>query len=190
MPLTKEILERYLNQVFVETGSNRGDGIQAALDAGFGCIYSTDISPFAHGYCTHRFWDWRDIVFLYGDDSRKFLKWFIPKLTTRCTFWLDAHFCGGEGGHRLDVPLLRELRIIRSSLLNIHTILIDDVRLMGTPDLPVSLRHVMASLKKINPDYITSRIDSPEFKDDILVAEIPPPPLQPEEPCPPPLNNP
>lgn len=179
MPISKEILERYRSPIFIETGSNRGDGIQAALDAGFECIYSVEVAPYCHGWCEHRFWDYRTKVHLYGMDSRKFLRWLLPRITTQVTFWLDAHFCQSEGGSVDDLPLLEELRIIRKfRLTNFpdwtrcqHKILIDDVRLMGTADLPVTFKKVIGALEKINPDYNIKRIDSPEFPGDILVAE-------------------
>ena len=173
MPISAEILTRFPNPIFIETGTLRGEGVQAALDAGFPCIYSVDISPYCHGWCEHRFWDFRTIVNLYRMDSRDFLKWLLPKVTVRCTFWLDAHFCQSEGGSVDDVPLLEELKIIGKHDLNNHTILIDDVRLMGTPDLPVPFKKVEKALLRINPHYTITRIDSPEFKEDVLVAELP-----------------
>lgn len=172
MPINSSILKRFLNPVFIETGTLRGEGVQAALDAGFECIYSVDISPYCHGWCEHRFWEHRTKVYLYGMDSREFLKWLMPRVTTRCTFWLDAHFCQSEGGQVDDVPLLEELKIIFNHQIENHTILIDDVRLMGTAELPVSFRKVENALRRINRNYTITRIDSPEFRDDILVAEI------------------
>jgi len=175
MPISAEILKRFPNPIFIETGTLRGEGVQAALDAGFECIYSVDISAYCHGWCQHRFWDYRSKVNLYERDSRRFLKWLMPKVTTRCTFWLDAHFCFSEGGRIDDVPLLQELRIIDKHQLHTHTILIDDIRLMGTRELPVSFKKVRNALLRINPNYTITRIDSPEFKEDILVAELCPP---------------
>ena len=32
MPITNDVLKKYLNPVFIETGSGMGDGIRAALD--------------------------------------------------------------------------------------------------------------------------------------------------------------
>lgn len=173
MPISAEILKNYPNQVFIETGTNRGDGVQAALDAGcFECIMSTEVSPYCHGWCSHRFWDLRTKVWLFGMDSRDFLNSQLRKVTTRCTFWLDAHFCQSEGGSVDDVPLLEELKIIRGHDVSGHTILIDDARLFGTPDLTPTMKEVKRALRKINPHYRISLIDSPEFKEDILVAEL------------------
>lgn len=175
MPISANILKQYPNTVFIETGTNRGEGVQAALDAHcFDCIMSTEISLYCQGWCAHRFWDLRTKVWLFGLDSRDFLWQQLPKITTRCTFWLDAHFCDSEGGSPEDVPLLEELYTIRSHAVKNHTILIDDVRLMGTPKLETSLKRVTDALLKINKDYTITRIDSPEFENDILVAELKP----------------
>jgi hypothetical protein len=40
MSMTVDILKNYPNEVFVETGTYKGDGIQMALDCGFKAIYS------------------------------------------------------------------------------------------------------------------------------------------------------
>lgn len=172
MPLSSDILAAYPNQVFIETGTHHGDGVQCALDAGFPCIYSVELSQFAFGYCTHRFLEQQDKVHLYQGDSRKFLKGILPTVTTRVTFWLDAHFCGSDAGTQDDVPLMDELRWIARHEIYSHTILIDDVRLMGTRELFVRLDEVVGKLKMINYRYKISRIASLEFADDILVATI------------------
>jgi len=172
MPISSEILRRYFSSVFVETGTFKGEGVQAALDAGFDCIYTVEVDPFCSGYCLRRFEDRAIRVHLHRGDSREFLRDFLPHLTTRATFWLDSHYCGAEGGQIDDVPLLAELALIREHLLRIHHILIDDVRLMGTPDLPVRFKEVRRALRRINPDYQMKLIDSPEFHKDILVATL------------------
>lgn len=171
MPISKEILERYPNVVFIETGTNHGDGVQAALDADcFNQIYSVELSLFGFGWCSHRFWDLREKVWLFQGDSREFLAKTLPDITSRSTFWLDAHFCDGDAGDPNDVPLMGELKRIYDHPIKEHTILIDDIRLMGSPSLNVSLSRVTRCLRMINPDYIIERINSPEFENDILVA--------------------
>lgn len=173
MPISGKILEPFLSQAFLETGSYRGDGIQAALDAGFPEIHSTDISQYAFGYCAHRYVDQRHRVHLRCQDSRDFLQDILPNYWNRVTIWLDAHFCGSEGGSLEDLPLLGELRMIKKySRLPAHTILIDDVRLMGTPDLNVTVDRVKKKLRGINSAYEIYLIDSPQFEKDILVAHL------------------
>jgi len=178
LPTPKLFLKNYLTPVFIETGSHRGDGIQHALDAGFVCVYSVDISPFAYGWCSHRFVEQRDKVALHLCDSREFLQTLLPKISCRCTFWIDAHWCGGndemggqDGGTETDIPMLDELRVIADHGVKDHIILIDDVRLMGTDDYPPR-KLVLNVLKGINPDYDISFHDSDDFASDILVAQI------------------
>lgn len=180
-------LTPYVTTIFVETGTHRGDGVAEALDAGFSCIYSCDVSHFAYGWCSHRFREHTDIVHLLLQDSRSFLQdrvgrpapepgKFITDLGQKTTFWLDAHWCGGngevggaDGGTDEDHPLLEELRIIGEHPLKNHTLLIDDVRMFSTPSWP-ALGEVREAIFKINPNYQIEYRDGLEFSDDILVA--------------------
>lgn len=183
MPLPKPIrfLDSFRTLIFVETGSHRGDGIQEALDTGcFDAIYSCDISPFAFGWCSHRFEKLNNRVYLYLNDSRAFLKEVLPSITTKITFWLDAHECGTdrgpgtESGSEDDVPLLEELQLIRKHEIKHHNILIDDVRLFGEGAYPKK-ETIVAAIKRINPKYEIVYYDSPDFPGDILVATAPTP---------------
>jgi len=159
----------YRNQVFIETGSHRGDGIQAALDAGFKCVYSTEINPIDFGWCSCRFEKFGTKVHLFNSDSRQFLRDLLPQVTTRCTFWLDAHACGSGGGDVEDCPLLEELALIAMHEIKEHTILIDDVRLFGS-ELP-TLGEVKAALFNIRSPHDISFVNSSDYIDDILVAK-------------------
>jgi hypothetical protein len=171
IPRPKPFLAAYRNQVFIETGSHRGDGIQAALDAGFKCIYSTEISPVDYGWCQCRFEKQRTKVHLFNCDSRQFFRELLPGVTTRCTFWLDAHACGSGGGDAEDCPLIEELLLISLHEIKEHTILIDDVRLFGS-ELP-AIKEVKMALDRINPGYEIFFVNSSEYIEDILVARLP-----------------
>lgn len=179
MPLPSvEFLEQFAPGTFIETGSHRGDGIDIALRAGFEAIYSVDISPFCYGWCSHRFRYCRTKVHLYLGDSRDFLHNVLSFLTTPAVFWLDAHWCGGDGEikgadsvYEVRAPLLEELDIIRTHDICTHTILIDDIRMFGT-DLPTR-REVLGRLRRINRNYRINHVDSRDFPSDILVATAP-----------------
>ncbi len=180
MPLPLDLLKHHLSTVFIETGSNRGDGIQTALDAGFSCIYSCDVEAFSYGWCSHRFRELNTVVGLFHSDSRNFLNYVMPRLKSRATFWLDAHWCGGNGemqgqdeAEEDECPLLGELKVISTHELKNHTIMIDDVRLMGVQEGFPTRKRVQAALKKINPHYELELFDSPDFEKDILVAYDP-----------------
>lgn len=180
MPLAEGLLEDFRTAVFVETGSHRGDGIQRALDAGYEAIYSVEISPFAYGWCSHRFQDNRDRVHLVLGDSRAFIAGLITRtITSRTTFWLDAHHCGGnaemdgaDGGAPGDHPLLEELRLIGQSHIRNHHLLIDDIRMFGSAGWP-RIEDVHEAIFAINPDYRLSARDSQDFKTDVLIARAP-----------------
>lgn len=187
MPMQPGFLDKFVEVIFVETGFHRGDAIAIALEAGFQCIYSCDVSPFAYGWCSHRFQDQRDKVHLLWMDSRSFLNKvvghpapvpgkYITDLGQKSTFWLDAHWCGGngevggnDGGSEEDHPLLDELAIIGAHPLKNHTLLIDDVRMLGTPGWPTELE-VIRAIYAINPAYEIRYADGLEFERDILVA--------------------
>lgn len=183
MPLPPELLERFPGRVFIETGMHRGDAIRAAIVAGYTEIYSCDVSPFALGYCSHRFKG--KGVNLHLQDSRVFLEKEMRRIASvPCTFWLDAHYCGGNGevegwgvadtaGAEEDHPLLVELGIIASFNCKTHTILVDDVRMLGTGGWPTE-EQVVAALRHINPDYQITRVDSALEGDEILVAYLEP----------------
>lgn len=183
MPLPLALLERFPGVRFIETGMHRGDAIRAALEAGYEEIYSCDVSPFALGWCAHRFRFARDRVNLHLQDSRVFLAKEMRGIAdVACTFWLDAHYCGGNGevtgwgvadtaGAEEDHPLLGELAIIATYDCKEHTILIDDARMLGSGGWP-SEKQVVEALRGINSDYQVSRVDSALEGDEILVAYL------------------
>lgn len=183
MPVPRGLLQRFKHRTFIETGMHRGDGIQAALDAGFEEIFSCDVSPFAFGWCCHRFKDVRDVVNLHLQDSRVFLDTEMRGLAKEpATFWLDSHYCGGNGevegwgvhdtaGAEEDHPLLAELAIIGSYPCKTHTLLIDDARMFGSGGWP-SEEAVVDALREINGDYQVTRMDSALEGDEILVAWV------------------
>lgn len=187
MPMPEGFLDPFVTQIFLETGFHRGDGTAIALKAGFGCVYSCDVSEFAYGWCSHRFRRQRDKVHLVLKDSREFLRdriggpvippgKFVTDLGQKSTFWLDAHWCGGngevggtDGGRAEDHPLLEELAIIGTHPIRNHIILIDDVRMFDTPGWPTT-KQVYKAIYAINPAYNIKFEDGLEFDRDIMVV--------------------
>lgn len=181
MPVPLQLLERFHRKVFIETGMHRGDAIQAALTAEFEEIYSCDLSVFALGWCCHRFRQSRARVNLHLQDSRVFLETEMRGPGgAPAVFWLDAHYCGGNGevegwggrdsaGSEEDHPLLEELRIISTYGCKTHTIMIDDARMLGSGGWPTS-EQVFQALREINPDYQIIGAESALEGDEILVA--------------------
>ena len=68
-------------------------------------------------------------------DSVKILPIILSNIQDNATFFFDAHKSGDSGDVDVDVPLLKELNIIREKRKNNNDIIIiDDVRLFGSND--------------------------------------------------------
>lgn len=164
----------YLNDTFIETGSYVGDGIQAALDAGFKQVLSVELSPFYYEHCKQRFKGNKKVRLFLGS-SIDVLPRLLKVIKTPITFWLDAHYSGGKTAKaKQDVPILEELEIIKNHFIKTHTILIDDMRLtgkVGSDWEKVTKQEVESSIGVINSDYkITYGFGVEEY--DILIAQV------------------
>jgi len=128
MSLTKQTLNNFLNDTFVETGTCEGDGVAIALECGFKTIYSIEIDPVLYDYCKKRFAD-KDNVYLYKNDSIVVLPQILSEIQTPSTFWLDAHMNDvSTYVGKFRCPILQEIDMILDNNLH-HTLLIDDRRL-------------------------------------------------------------
>lgn len=174
---TSEVFAKYPNTYFLETGSCTGDGIQAALDAGFKHIYSIELSEQFYDFCFNRFIlnsEVERIVELILGDSSEVLPEVLSKINGPVTFWLDGHYSGGSTAKgQSNTPLIRELEHIAAHHINNHTILIDDVRCFGTADFDfLTLEEVRKKILSINPLYEFSFEDG-YIENDVLVARVP-----------------
>jgi len=178
MPSNAETFAKYPNHCFVETGSFEGDGIQAALDAGFPHVISIEL---AHKYCDvcrERFRHDPRVQIVHGDSSK--VLWGVIKTIGRpITFWLDGHWSRGDTAlGEQETPLMLELRAISRHPIKTHTILIDDLRMWSTdnPDIGFGEAELVDALLEINPDYRLSHENGYHlqdvFVDDILVARM------------------
>jgi len=157
----KRDFKKYLNPNFIETGSHTGSGIQAALKAGFKRIYSIELCEKYYGLCRDKFRKDKN-VFLFFGNSVTWLPYILNNITGKCTFWLDAHFSGGDTAN--DMPLLRELDIITKRKGDI--ILIDDMRLFREGFAGITERDIIKALKgyKLSYEYGVAERD-------ILIAQ-------------------
>lgn len=170
----KHDFKPYINDIFIETGSYVGDGIQAALDAGFKQVLSIELSPFYYEHCKQRFKGNKKVRLFLGS-SIDVLPRLLKVINTRVTFWLDAHYSGGDTAKaKQDVPILEELEIIKTHSIKTHTILIDDMRLVGKDSLDwekFTIQEVESLIGSINPNYkITYGFGVTEY--DILIAQV------------------
>jgi hypothetical protein len=174
-----DVFGKYPNRFFVETGSLAGQGIQAALDAGFEKVYSIELAEPLYRRCVARFEGDARVELILGDSAEK-LPELIKRLDCPATFWLDGHFSGGETalGSKTS-PLMEELRAIGAHSIRTHTILIDDMRCWHEDyeEIGFGERQLRNTILAINPGYVfsyetgTNGIDT--FVDDILVARVP-----------------
>jgi hypothetical protein len=164
MTASTSIFSKYLNRVFIETGSYHGDGIQQALDAGFEEVWSIECDPDLWNYTSRRFR--KDLrVFTIKGDSREELEFILDGIDDPCTFFLDSHSTG-------NLPLLEELEIIKNHPINTHTILIDDLRLWSVKENGFDTGTLKEILLTINPFYHFVLEGIPELPNDILVATL------------------
>ena len=177
MPTNKEIFGKYINPVFIETGTNSGDGVQAALDAGFKTIYSIELSPRKYNYCVERFRDNPNVHLIWGDSAVELGKLLEERIAEPATFWLDGHLLDEDYEKGiLYSPVLRELEAIARHPIKTHTILIDDLRIWTIDQFGFDKQMLMDKIRSINPRYEFTFEDGQlgdwlPFKNDILVAQ-------------------
>lgn len=177
LPPSYNLLAKYPNRYFVESGSYRGDAIQQALDAGFQQIRSMDVDKENVTFCHNRFDLYRgkypNIYIRQGDSSKDFYQLF-GGIREPITFWLDAHSQLFEDEMEMGCPfpLLKELEQIAAHPVKNHTILIDDVLVLTHPDVTGWSRNTIEDiLWLINPAYKFEYVANP-VKNNLLIAKI------------------
>lgn len=124
-----QMLLRYARpefEVFVETGTNRGDMIEA-LSGRFKEIYSIELDPEKYKKAVERFSGNKGVNLIHGDSGSK-IDIVLKHINAPALFWLDAHgdtvFVTGPNA----APVKKELESILSHSIKGHVILIDDAR--------------------------------------------------------------
>lgn len=172
--LTENVLKKYVNPIFLETGTYLGDSVKLALNLGFEKVVSIEINEELQSKNELIFENEikNNQVELYVGDTLIILGDLIKKIDKSTTFWLDAHYDFGVCGVK-KCPLYEELEFIGQSEIKTHTILIDDIRCFGHGNWGdgISVEKVIEKLKEINPDY--KIVFEPGIvPNDILVAYI------------------
>jgi len=164
MPLKKEVIQKYMNNVFVESGSLVGGAIETALSVGFKKVLSVELAEKYYNICKNKFDNDPRVTLFFGDVE--LLLWdMIKDIKEPITFWLDGHESGGDTAKGIHGdPMTQELEIIKLHPIKTHTILIDDVR--GNPD-----PNLFKLLKDINNKYNFIMEDG-YVVNDVLVAQI------------------
>lgn len=174
MPGTINLFRRHnSNPIFIETGSYAGDGIKNAIFAGYPTIHSIELTDKYYHFCKSYF-KYNPNINLYHGDSLVELPKILKKINQPCTFWLDAHYSGGDTNFVNSLtPLMKELEIVKNHHIKEHTILIDDLREWSRdfPAIGFGIEDIKNKILEINPNYVFSVADG-YVAGDILVAEI------------------
>jgi hypothetical protein len=177
MTISKKVLGKYINnaRVFIETGTHIGTTTQIAVDLGFEKIYTIELADHFYQDAKRKFAKYPQVECIFGDSSKELVS-ILNELNESAVFWLDGHWSGGDtASGESPVPLFEELAIIESHHIKTHTILIDDIRLMGNPNEErwneLSIKETNERCKRINPEY-KFMFEDGFIKNDILVAFI------------------
>lgn len=181
MPFITELLTVIKSNVFVETGTDKGDTIYKVSDH-FNDklkIISLELSDVFFNICKKRF-ETKTNIFLHKANSKYDLYDIIKNVDCKITFWLDSHWSGTPNVGCDDItvcPILYELEQIKQHDINTHTIMIDDIRLMNNSadkyiGFPVTLQQILTKIFEINPNYKIKYYDDFTSPNDILVAYI------------------
>ncbi len=174
--LSKSVLSKYKNDIFVETGTLWGEAIEVAIECGFKKIYTVDIDPKKVEHSRKKFAKEvksGQVEVLEGDTFKMFPD-ILKKIDAPATFWLDAHWDGGPMGD-YKCPLPFELEALLAHPIKTHTLLVDDRRIFGAigsnwgEDLDEEL--LIEAMTDINPDYKISFEDGC-VPNDIIVAKL------------------
>lgn len=132
----KKLAEDNQIKIFIETGTYKGDMIEAMIPY-FEQLFSIEIFKPLFDKAVKLFKSQPKITILNGD-SGALIKDLLSKIQTPCLFWLDGHFSGdGTGKTDKHTPIIAELDAIFKHTLKNHIILIDDARLFnGKDDYP------------------------------------------------------
>jgi len=158
--VVSEYQEKYDHAVFIETGTYKGDMVNAQLH-NFSKIVSIELGRHLYRRACRRFAEDYNVTILRGD-SGVLLYHIMRKLHEPAIFWLDAHFAGGiTAGAKKRVPVMKELEAIFSSPFT-HVILIDDARWFdGTNHFP-TIEDLTKYVSRVRPELSVS------VKDDII----------------------
>ncbi len=148
-----------VQEVFIETGTYRGDTLSYAIKQGFRELHSIEYDLKNYEHSLNRFTDVSNIYIHHGS-SPEILPTIINEHATT-TFWLDAHYQGTRQEEQ-DIkygqcPLISELEIINTVQWNkLPYILIDDANVYIKPPSEDFKREQWPDIKDIKnilPDY-------------------------------------
>ena len=169
------ILPKYINPVFIETGTYQGDGVETALALGFQKIISIELFEELFIPVKEKFIN-NDKVTILNGDSGIILGDVIKNINEKITFWLDGHIFPNQEiilGVKA-CPLIDELSHIANHSIKEHVIMIDDMSslpkggIYKTTDF--SRKDIEKAISNINPNYQIYYFD--RGGTDVLIASL------------------
>jgi glycosyltransferase involved in cell wall biosynthesis len=132
----KDYARRFSLARLVETGTYRGDMIEACRDT-FDSIVSIELSAPLFESARARFATDPAVTILQGD-SGEVLPRVLASVREPALFWLDAHYSGGSTAKGAAfTPIYRELEAILAHPADGHVVLVDDAAdFVGEEDYP------------------------------------------------------
>lgn len=113
--------------LFIETGTYIGEGIESALNAEFDDILSIELSSYHYNFCKNKFNNNNKVKILFGD-STLLLPDILKNKNSNILFWLDAHCSGGNtSGLGVIETLNKELELLKYANITNCSLLLDDM---------------------------------------------------------------
>lgn len=174
--LTKELLEKYKTNYFIETGTHSGRAVMMALELGIPHIRSVEVWERLYREFKEQLGS-NEFVTLYHGDSPDTLPTMLADVHESAVIFLDAH-AAVDGKDRVQYgksPVLFELQAIRQHHLKNHIIMVDDIDdfdaeqytdIYGT----ISSEMIKREIRKINLNYKFEKFG--EEGHTILVATV------------------
>ena len=139
--------QRYHLRILVETGTFRGDMVEA-MKRTFANIYSIELQSAFHAEATERFRDEPQVHLIQGDSAVE-LGVLVDQIQEPALFWLDGHYSAGNTARgQKDTPIMEELAHLLRDQHTRHVIIIDDARCFGAdaayPTLEALREYVLA----------------------------------------------
>lgn len=165
MPFYQSVVPKNISKnVFVETGTYKGDGVNNALRLGFKNVHSIELDNTLFNQCKKKFSNHSNVTIYHGD-SGIVLKDVMDKVSEPVTLFLDAHYCGigsKTGLGSVWIPIEKEMEVLKNHFIKTHVIVIDDLSAMDNSHYDLNskkwagspgLEFILNSLVEINPNY-------------------------------------
>lgn len=147
-----EYHEKYKHNILVETGTFRGDMIEAQKKR-FKKIISIELAVPLFEKAQKRFKNDANVILVQGD-SGKVLSKVVNDINEPAIFWLDGHYSSGVTAKGdTECPIFGELDAVFNEKKLDHILLIDDARLFtGKGDYP-TIEQVTQYIRNKNEKY-------------------------------------